>query len=250
MRDPWNHLRQHTAARIALGRVGGSVPTAEVLAFSAAHAAAQDAVHAVLDFEQLESDLRVLSLECVQLRSAAKDRQIYLQRPDLGRKVDDVSSTALVAQPADLALIISDGLSSPAAQRQAPALLEHLVPMLQASNIKLSPIYLVRHGRVAIEDEIGQRIGAKAALILLGERPGLGSADSLGAYLVFDPRRGRTDAQRNCVSNIRPGGLSFRAAAETLNFLILESLRRSLSGVNLKDDRVLPPTRSDNHFIE
>ena len=250
MTDPWEHLRRHTAARIAIGRAGGSLPTAEVLAFSAAHAAAQDAVHAELDFALLESDLRTLSLKCVQLHSAAPDRRTYLQRPDLGRALDDVSSSAIVANPVDLAIIVSDGLSAPAAQRQAAPLLNHLLPLLRRSSITFSPIYLVRHARVAIEDEIGERTGAKAALILLGERPGLGSPDSLGAYLVFEPRVGRTDADRNCVSNIHPAGLSFPAAAETLNFLISESLRRRLSGVKLKDDRILPPATPDRHFLD
>jgi ethanolamine ammonia-lyase small subunit len=246
--DPWDGLRRHTAARVALGRAGGSLPTREVLDFAAAHAAARDAVHEALDWDRLEADVRSLPSDVVRLESAAApDRATYLQRPDLGRKLSDASARTLPefarpATPADLALVVSDGLSAPAAQRQAVPLLRELLPMLRTSGITVSPAFLVRFGRVAIEDEIGAAIGAKAALILLGERPGLGSPDSLGAYLVFDPKPGRTDAERNCVSNIRPGGLAFPAAAATLHYLISESLRRRISGVPLKDERgkILP----------
>lgn len=243
--DPWAHLREHTTARIALGRAGGSMPTREVLAFAAAHAAARDAVHEAVNFDAVEEELRDLGLNCVRLDSAATDRRVYLQRPDLGRQLDVSSKRALAAhaptiQPApDLALIVADGLSAPACQRQVTPLLAKLLPLLRRSGVKTSPAFLVRHGRVAIADEIGQAIGAKAALILLGERPGLSSADSLGAYLVFDPRMGRTDAERNCVSNIRPAGLAFPAAASTLHYLITESMRKRLSGVRLKDNRAL-----------
>jgi ethanolamine ammonia-lyase small subunit len=241
--DPWTHLRRHTRARIALGRAGGSLPTGEVLAFAAAHAAARDAVHAAVDWDQLEADLLSgTSLNCLRLSSAADDRRTYLQRPDLGRVLDDASARVLAdfprsPNPPDLALIVSDGLSAPAAQRQAPPLLAALVPMLKSSGVTVSTVFLVRHGRVAIEDVIGHAIGARAALILIGERPGLGCADSLGGYLVFDPRPGRTDAERNCVSNICPSGLDFPPAAGTLHYLITQSLQRRLSGVGLKDDR-------------
>jgi ethanolamine ammonia-lyase small subunit len=244
--DPWTHLRRHTSARIALGRAGGSLPTAEVLAFAAAHAAARDAVHAAFDVDRLEADLRRQSLNAVRLDSAAPDRQTYLQRPDLGRHLSEASAKALAARvdrgnSPDVALIVSDGLSAPAAQAHAVPLLAQLVPMLRASGLKLSDVFLVRFGRVAIEDELGHAVGARAALILLGERPGLGSPDSLGAYLVFDPRSGRTDAERNCVSNIRPAGLPLATAAATLHYLVTESIRRRLSGVRLKDERgVLP----------
>lgn len=239
--DGWKKLRVLTSARVALGRAGGSLPTAEVLSFAAAHAAARDAVHEAVDWDALERELRAAGFDCVRLASAAIDRATYLQRPDLGRKLDDESAEKLSASPkstgVDLAVIFSDGLSAPAAQRQSVALLTELVPMLRGSGITMAPVYLVRHARVAIEDEIGFAVGAKAALILLGERPGLGSPDSLGAYLVFEPKLGRTDADRNCVSNIRPGGLSFPRAAETIHYLIAESLRLRLSGIRLKDDR-------------
>jgi ethanolamine ammonia-lyase small subunit len=241
--DSWQHLRCHTSARIALGRAGGSLPTAEVLAFAAAHAAAQDAVHAEFDLDRLESDLKAQSLDGIRLQTAAPDRQTYLHRPDLGRRLSDASANSIQAAdpPPDVALIVSDGLSAPAAQTHASSLLGKLVPLLRSSSIRTSPVYLVRLARVAIEDEIGQRVGAQAAIILLGERPGLGSPDSLGAYLVYGPRIGRTDADRNCVSNIRPAGLPIVAAAQTLHYLIVESLRRKISGVMLKDERAAFP---------
>jgi ethanolamine ammonia-lyase small subunit len=254
--DPWDGLRRHTAARIALGRAGGSLPTREVLAFAAAHAAARDAVHEALDWDRLEADIRSLPCDVVRLESAAAaaaavasaasaasaaDRATYLQRPDLGRRLSDASAQRLDASDRkaapDVALVISDGLSAPAAERQVTPLLRELLPMLRTSGVTVSPAFLVRFGRVAIEDEIGARVGAKAAVILLGERPGLGSPDSLGAYLVFNPQPGRTDAERNCVSNIRPGGLPFPAAAATLHYLITEAIRRQISGVLLKDER-------------
>ena len=241
--DPWTGLRRHTGARIALGRAGGSLPTRAVLDFAMAHAAARDAVHAEVDWDRLAADLAGIGVASVRLASAAGDRNAYLQRPDLGRRLDDASREVLARPrledgPApDLALVISDGLSAPAAQTHAPALLRALLPMLRADGISHSPAYLVRHGRVAVQDEIGRGVGARAALILLGERPGLGTPDSLGAYLVYDPRPGRSDAERNCVSNIHPRGLSFEAAAGTLRYLIAESLRRRLSGVPLKDER-------------
>jgi ethanolamine ammonia-lyase small subunit len=243
---PWNFLRQMTPARVALGRAGGSLPTAEVLSFAAAHAQARDAVWAELDVEALSRDLGSLGLPVVKLASAAQDRRRYLLRPDQGRRLDDPSRATLGsvtgdARGRDLCVIVSDGLSALAARRQALPLLRELLPRLQESQISVAPLCVVRLGRVAVEDEIGQALRVKTALVLLGERPGLGSPDSLGAYLVFDPVAGaRTDADRNCVSNIRPEGLAFVPAAATLHYLITESIRRRLSGVGLKDERALP----------
>jgi ethanolamine ammonia-lyase small subunit len=145
-----------------------------------------------------------------------------------------------------VALIVADGLSAPAVQRQVPPLLAALLPTLRAVGVSISDVFVVHLGRVAIEDDVGAMIGAKLALTFIGERPGLGSADSLGAYLVFDPQPGRTDAQRNCVSNIRPAGLDFPAAAATLHYLVVEALRRRLSGVALKDERGALPSASEN----
>lgn len=248
--EPWELLRRMTPARVALGRAGGSLPTAEVLSFAAAHAQARDAVWAELDVEALSGDLASLGLPVVKLASAARGRREYLLWPDAGRKLDDASRDTLAALcedsgGRDLCIVVADGLSALAAQRQAAPMLRELLPRLQESQIGLAPLCVVTLGRVAVEDEIGQALRAKAALILLGERPGLGSPDSLGAYLVFGPLPGiRTDADRNCVSNIRPEGLAFAPAAATLHYLITESLRRKLSGVGLKDERALPVAES------
>ena len=243
MIDPWNDLRALTHARIALGRAGGSLPTAEVLGFSAAHAAARDAVWTEMDLDRLESDLAPIEGPVLRLASRAPDRATYLRRPDLGRRLDEASATRLTraAPPGgcDVALIVGDGLSAIAAQTHAPALAIDLAARLRARGLRLGPLSLVRQARVALEDPIGEALGARAALILLGERPGLGSPDSLGAYLVFGPRPGRTDAQRNCVSSIRPQGLPVPAAAELLGWLVGEALRRGLTGVELKDERGL-----------
>lgn len=240
--DPWSALRNHTSARIALGRAGASLPTAEVLNFAVAHAAARDAVHATLDVDALMHALQPLEHPAIVLATCASDRQTYLHRPDLGRRLDDASAATLGSHRArnpDVVFIVADGLSAPAAQTQAAPLLAELLPMLRDANLTVGPLCIVKQARVAIEDEIGAALGAKLAVILIGERPGLGTAESLGAYLVYDPRPGRTDAQRNCVSNIRPGGLSSAQAVQTLNYLISEALRRQISGVALKDERQL-----------
>ena len=228
---------------IALGRAGGSLPTGELLKFSWDHAQARDAVHSELDWDRLRSDLAGAGLPIVRVASRVPDRLAYLQRPDLGCQLDDKSRDALLkiapAQGAgcDLSLIVGDGLSALAAQLHAATVINSLVPLLNRGAFRLAPLVLAHHARVALQDEISQLFAARASLILLGERPGLGSPDSLGAYLVFDPRLGNTNAQRNCVSNIRPAGLPPAAAAETLHYLIAESLRRQLSGIALKDER-------------
>lgn len=241
-RDVWNSLRKYTPARIAIGRAGGSLPTQELLDFAWAHAEARDAVKAEVDVEKLAASIEKLGVKCLCLESAASDRQIYIRRPDLGRILSD-RSRDLLAQlnpPAtsDVALIVGDGLSAVAAQEQSVTLLEKLLPMLAASRISLAPLCIVKNARVAIQDEIGQLLNATAAVILLGERPGLGTADSLGAYLVYHPKVGKTDADRNCISNIREAGLPPAAAAETIHYLLSEALGRKMSGVMLKDERV------------
>jgi ethanolamine ammonia-lyase small subunit len=242
--DPWGDLRAYTRARIALGRAGGSLPTAELLGFSAAHAAARDAVWSALDVERLEADLAMLALPLVRARSQAPDRPTYLQRPDLGRRLEPGCSAPLAAARAalpggacDLALVVADGLSASAAQRHAPALLRVLIPRLRQRGIVLGPLVIATQARVALEDAVGEALGARSALILLGERPGLGAPDSLGGYLVYEPRPGNSDARRNCVSSIRPDGLPVEAAADLIDWLVAEALRRGLTGVELKDER-------------
>jgi ethanolamine ammonia-lyase small subunit len=241
--DPWSDLRAFTRARIALGRAGGSLPTAELLAFSADHAAARDAVWTPLDLPRLEADLAPCGLPLVPVASLAPDRATYLRRPDLGRRLDAASLAALgrAAPPGgcDVALVVGDGLSSTAAHAHGPALALALAGGLRARGLRLGPLALARQARVALEDPIGEALGARAAIVLLGERPGLGAADGLGAYLVLGPRPGRTDAERNCVSNVRPDGLPVPAAAELLCWLAGEALRLGLSGVGLKDERGL-----------
>jgi ethanolamine ammonia-lyase small subunit len=242
-RDPWEELRALTPARIALGRAGGSLPTAALLDFSAAHAAARDAVHAALDLDRLDADLGGLDLARLVLATQAPDRATYLRRPDLGRRLDEASAARLAAaaapQGCDVALVVGDGLSATAAQAHAPALVLGLTAALRGRGLRVGPLALVRQARVAVADPIGAALGARAAVILLGERPGLDAPDSLGAYLVFGPRPGRTDAERNCVSNVRPEGLPVPAAVDLLAWLLGEALRRGLSGVALKDERGL-----------
>jgi ethanolamine ammonia-lyase small subunit len=241
--DPWDSLRRHTAARIALGRAGGSLPTVELLKFSCDHAEARDAVHSELDFDRLQSELAPLELPIIRAQSRAGDRFTYLQRPDLGAELNDKSRGEIgrfsTSNPGgfDFALIIADGLSALAAQLHAAAVASALIAKLREDHCRIGPLVLARMARVALQDEIGHLLNARASLILLGERPGLGSADSLGAYLVFNPRPGNTNAARNCVSNIRPAGLPLPEAADTLHYLMMESLRRQISGVELKDER-------------
>lgn len=244
--DRWTALKRFTAARIALGRAGGSLPTTELLRFGSDHSLARDAVHAELDLNSLEAELAPLGLPVFQAQSRAVDRLSYLQRPDLGRRLDP-DCRALLEQslaggnPAlrapDLAIVIADGLSAGAAHAHAPPLLADLLPRLRGLKLIVAPLVAVRYARVAIQDEVGQVLAARSCLILLGERPGLAAADSLGAYFVFNPRIGNTDADRNCVSNIRRAGLPPRAAAETLEYLIAAGLARRLSGTSLKDER-------------
>jgi len=241
-KDVWNSLRKYTPARIAIGRAGGSLPTQEVLDFAWAHAEARDAVKMELDVEKLAASIERFGVECLKLESAAGDRDTYVRRPDLGRKLSDRSREIIsqINPPAasDVALIIADGLSAVAAAEQSVKILETLLPILSAGRITVSPVCIVKNARVAIEDEIGEMLQATAAVILLGERPGLGTSDSLGAYLVYQPKLGKTDADRNCVSNIRNAGLPPDAAAGTIHYLLSEALRRKVSGVMLKDERV------------
>lgn len=239
--DSWSRLRQFTAARIGLGRAGAGIPTSETLSFKLAHAQARDAVHATLDFEQLGAELRLLHPLPVQiLKSHARDRSEYLRRPDFGRRLSDVSRQqleSLLTAEYDLAIVFADGLSALAIELNAVPFLKNLLPRI--AEFRIAPIVLVEQGRVAIGDEIGSLLRAKCVAVLIGERPGLSSPDSMGAYLTFDPKPGLTDERRNCISNIRSEGLPHEFASEKLAYLLRESLRRQISGVHLKDDMTL-----------
>ena len=246
--NPWQRLRQLTPARIALGRAGGSLPTSAQLDFQFAHAQARDAVHLPLDGAPLLEAIRARGLEALPLHSAAANRDSYLQRPDLGRQLDEASAARLDAQSSsgcDLAVVIADGLSALAVHRHALPMLERIVELAKAEHWQLGPITLVEQGRVAIGDEIGARLGARMVVMLIGERPGLSSPDSLGLYFTWAPRVGCTDAQRNCISNIRLEGLAYNVAAHRLGYLLREACRRQLSGVSLKDETELAGFGSD-----
>ena len=238
MPDPWHPLRRLSAARIALGRTGGSLPTRELLDFRLAHARARDAVHFPFDAPALAEQLRALADEVICVESAAATTAEFLRRPDLGRTLGDASRARLSGRVArsDLAIIVSDGLSSRAAVEQGPPLLAELIPLVRARGWTLAPLVVATRGRVALQDEIGALLGARISLMLLGERPGLGAANSLGAYFTHSPRPGLTDASRNCVSNIRGEGLPPAEAAHKLFGLLVASSRLGLSGVQLKDE--------------
>ncbi|WGG50802.1 ethanolamine ammonia-lyase subunit EutC [Rugamonas sp. DEMB1] len=288
--NPWQALRRFTAARIALGRSGVSLPTAPQLDFQLAHARARDAVHLPLDHAALAAALTAAcGLPCLALHSAAQNRHVYLQRPDLGRRLDEASRRLLQAhgraagrdgeqgprgepgpgrddaaaaagrpssgQPVaedrrsgaaaasvsagagyDLAFVIADGLSALAIEQNALPFLRVMLARLAAEQWSLAPLALVDQGRVAVGDEVGQLLGARAVVVLVGERPGLSSPDSMGLYLTWAPQVGLTDASRNCISNVRPAGLRYEEAAYKLHYLLEQSRLRQLSGVALKDE--------------
>jgi ethanolamine ammonia-lyase small subunit len=224
-RDSWEALKARTPARIALGRAGPALPTEAVLDFALDHARARDAVHAAVDWEALAGQI---DLPTLQVASAAPDRATYLRRPDLGRRLAE--GQTLPPGPCDLLLVVGDGLSAAAVET-------HAAPLIAAlpADLRVGPVVLARQARVALGDEIGERMGARMVAVLIGERPGLSSPDSLGVYLTYAPRLGRTDAERNCISNIRPGGLDYATGAARLAWLVREALKRRLTGVELKD---------------
>ena len=232
-------LRALTAARVALPMSGHSVATEEVLAFQLDHARARDAVHAELDVAAFERRLReaipMLDERTLMLRSCAVDRAEYLRHPELGRRLDAASAEMLTACGCDVAVTVADGLSALAVERYAIPLLAELLPRLVAEGWTLGPVTVVQQGRVAVGDAIGERLGARCGLVLIGERPGLSAADSMGAYLTWMPRVGRMDAERNCLSNIRDGGLRVEEAAERLMGLMRGARAMGLSGVALKE---------------
>ena len=240
--NSWRSLRQLTAARIALGRAGISIPTAPHLEFQLAHARARNAVHHVLDVELLKTAAEGLSLKLIELNSAAVSRAEYLQRPDKGRMLSAASRDELIPIVAgqtaacDVAIVIGDGLSAFAVEKNAGALLQVVVPLIRASGWSIAPATVVRNARVAIGDEIAHALGAQALVVLIGERPGLSSPDSLGIYMTYAPRPGLTDESRNCISNVRVEGLSYDEAAHKLMYLMTEAFKRRQSGVLLKDE--------------
>ncbi|MFE8147417.1 ethanolamine ammonia-lyase subunit EutC [Brenneria goodwinii] len=251
--NPWETLREYTNARIALGRTGASMPTSELLKFGMAHAQARDAVHQAFDSETLAGQLEQEGLKTLTLHSAAENRQQYLCRPDLGRRLSASSRELLLSmsgKPADLLLVVGDGLSSKAVHRQAVPLIKALRPYISQLGLSLAPIVLAHQSRVALGDDIGECLQAKAVAILIGERPGLSSPDSLSVYMTWGPNTRRLESERNCISNIRPEGLDYPLAAFKLAWLLEQSFQRRLSGVQLKDEsdnpalhgRVAPPS--------
>lgn len=245
--DPWQALRQFSAARIALGHTGVSQPTSAQLDFQLAHARARDAVHLALDTDKLRQAIETAWPEagpCKILHSAAADRDVYLQRPDLGRRLAPGARSALAAlrnssredRPYDIAFVIADGLSALGVAQNAAPFLQLLRPRLLAQRCAIAAPSIVLQGRVAVGDEVGELLGAKIVVVLIGERPGLSSPDSMGLYITWAPAVGLTDERRNCISNVRPAGLGYDEAVERLHYLLFEARRRQLTGVELKDE--------------
>lgn len=231
--SPWAQLRRFTTARVALGRAGSSLPTDALLDFGLAHARARDAVHAAFDADRLEGEIRAEGWPCERVHSAARDRAEYLRRPDLGRRLRE-GEEARLRDDCELVFVIADGLSAEAVERHAVPLLRALRPRM--TDWRIGPVTIAEQARVALGDEIGQAARARFVIVLIGERPGLSAPDSLGAYLTYEPRVGRSDAERNCVSNIRPEGLIYEQAAHRLLHLLEGARRLRLSGVGLKDE--------------
>jgi ethanolamine ammonia-lyase small subunit len=239
-------LRHLTPARVGLGRAGAGMPTDALLAFTLDHARARDAVHTAFDVVGLTQGLGDLGLEAADVRSRARDRKDYLRRPDLGRMLDEASKHLLAngsGRPCQLAIVIGDGLSPSAVNSHAIELVRSLIPQLAIDGIEIGCAVVASGARVALGDEIGAILGARMLLMLIGERPGLSASDSLGAYLTFVPRIGRTDAERNCISNIHGAGLGYAEAAAKIAWLVREGLAREVTGVALKDESGGTPQR-------
>lgn len=237
--DSWNALRAFTTARIALGRTGVSLSLKEVLRFKMAHAHARDAVFSKLDIHHLQTSLSALTLPSVVVQSEATDRHVYLQRPDFGRKLSTASHSFLSSLKGisyDVCICLADGLSADAINRHAIPVLEPLCTELAKQGIRTAPVCIVEGGRVAIGDEIGSVLQASVLVMLIGERPGLSSPHSMGAYLTYAPQAGLTDERRNCVSNIRPEGFGYNEAAAKILYLVTEMVRLQTSGIALKDN--------------
>lgn len=242
--DPWSRLRAATPARIFLERSGAAIATRDHLAFQRAHATARDAVHDRLDATTLRDGIIERGFDVVSLHSEAGDRQTYLARPDLGRRLD-APSRALVAQLPrghDLVFVVADGLSARAVERNLVPLLDAALPEFRRLGWRLGPVVIVEQARVAVGDVIGAALDADLVAILIGERPGLSASDSMGIYLTWAPAPGRTDAERNCLSNIRPGGMSYDEAARRLVYLATTARQRKLTGIGLKDEMSVADT--------
>ncbi|MDX1958126.1 MAG: ethanolamine ammonia-lyase subunit EutC [Leptospiraceae bacterium] len=238
-RNPLVDLKNWTDARIAQTNSGSRISTKEELGFRLDHALARDSVQTELDFQKLVSELDNLNLEHLMIKTKANSKSIYLKRPDLGRTLDDISKEVLSkeAKNSDLAIIIGDGLSAKAIQTQCIPYLKELIPILD-QNWKLSKLFLVHYARVAVGDEIGEILQTKLSLMLIGERPGLSSPDSMGAYITYLPKTGRKDSERNCISNIREKGLIFKEAAIKTKYLLEKANRLELTGTELKDEMI------------
>ncbi|MDP3838973.1 MAG: ethanolamine ammonia-lyase subunit EutC [Methylococcales bacterium] len=239
-KDLWHSLNQFTPARIAQGRAGMSQTTRNSLEFQLAHALARDAVNIPLDFAQLEQSINALGYTTLTLQTQAENQRLYLQRPDLGRLLNESAISCLQHKPsiqADAVVVVADGLSSKAIELHAVPFLRLLLPELQAKAYQLSPVCLIKHGRVAIGDAVADYYAARLCIVLIGERPGLSSPDSMGIYFTYQAKSGiSTDADRNCISNIHSNGLSYEQALKKLLFLIQEAEKCQFSGVNLKDE--------------
>ena len=235
-KDPWARLRATTSARIGLGRAGDAMRTVDVLSFQLAHGRARDAVHTPIDVEAIAM---ALPTPPVIVRSQAPDRATYLRRPDLGRRLDPACKPDLPPGDYDVVFVIADGLSASGVQSHAVPLLKACMERLKGWRV--APLVIATQSRVALGDEIGAGLGARLCAMLIGERPGLSAADSLGVYLTYEPKVGRRDSERNCISNIHPAGLRYEQAAEKLVWLMTEARARKLTGVNLKDDVAAMP---------
>ncbi len=240
--DPWHALRRYTQARIALGRCGNSIPTRELMSFKMAHARAMDAVHLALDGIYIAGKMKeITGIDTLLLHSAAKNRGEYLTRPDLGRmlSVESVRLLQKNVQPQnyDISLVVADGLSSTAIEGNIIPLFNLLVPELKKKGYSLAPIPVIEQGRVAVADHVAELVNAQMTIVFIGERPGLKSPDSLGIYMTYEATPGTTDERRNCISNVRKNGLSYPVACSKLLYLIEESFKRKISGVDLKDEQ-------------
>ncbi len=238
-KDVWHYLKKHTDARIAQGRTGNSLPTNALLDFNLSHALARDAIYENFQVETLQKQLENLKLNAQIVHSKAKDKATYLLNPNFGRELCEESKIkihTLNENEKDICIIISDGLSATAANSHSLSVIQAIQNEFLNTAYTFSNIVLVRQGRVAISDEIGELMKCRFSVLLIGERPGLSFPDSLGIYLTYNPRVGRTDAERNCISNIRPQGLSYKEAAYKLKWLILEADKIKATGVLLKDE--------------